>query len=195
MLYCQSSLGKGWIVWGSWTLPECREAWAGRFKPRGEMHSLPLEPTMRPEVGWTIFRPAGPRRHVVHSGSEKKGAWGPTVTRKEDQLLAWSCRWICNSRRTVFWMGEGTLGTALDWSGRDWLGFPLGALEGMGFEAGGCHPPRLCSFWIKDLFPLLPNLCPWNLPMGGGKQQNPNFCSVPCQKLNLRYPRLQSYEK
>ena len=43
------------------------------------------------------------------------------------------------------------------WTGlaEGWLSFPLGVLEGMGFEAGAGHPSNLCSFLIKELFLFL----------------------------------------
>ena len=66
---------------------------------------------------------------------------------------------------------EETLGTALDWYGREWQGyFSLRVLRGGALRQKPTILPKLCSIRITDHFSFSPDLCLWSFSMGGREQ-------------------------
>ena len=92
-------------------------------------------------------------------------------------------------------MGEGTLGTASDWTGLIWPGkegqryFSLEVLKGMGPKAEACHSSKIMWLLNKSPCPFSPNLCLWSLSVGC-RQWSPTCCWVTiassreCQSYN-----------
>ena len=122
------------------------------------------------QTSWP-WKPCGKMVILERREPEAWQWWGEKLTCLEHNSAS-----PCNSQRMVFWMGEGTLVTALYWCSMGWLGYPLGFQEGMSFKVRAFHPPWLYSFWVKELFLFLPPPLPLELAyMGGVGQLNPTF--------------------